>query len=287
VMQPSRTTRGSSERSARPEAADTSPGTGPTKKTKSQSGLLALQAFWHPDTPNHSKAKWATLYGVSRQLMRFHENKEGMRLVEARFRAGKEPPPPLPTGHETPEAQPMSSGDGVVVHTAVHTAVQTPEAAPTSETLHGVHIATLRIDLESRCTRAGDSAKYGQKGLVGMYREGIKWAELQLAKEQLSSRQAAAVLKAVGVSVGFDSLNNKKLRADGGKDAVLLKACKSRRPSRLRDRVGRRLRKRCLHFLSLRLSSNLNAGGHARVRTSSLACRIPKFTIVLAVLYRK
>ena len=58
--------------------------------------MWALQAHWHPSTPSHTKSKWADLYGVSKQLLLKYELKEGMGVLEERFRAGLEPPPPAP-----------------------------------------------------------------------------------------------------------------------------------------------------------------------------------------------
>jgi hypothetical protein len=197
--------------------------------------MWALQAYWHPSTPDHTKSKWADLYGVSKQLLNKYEGKEGIGTIAARFRAGEEPPPPLPplSKPSPPPAQadvpkPDDAAAGSV-QPLPRTAASPPGVdSPIEDSsiedsriqlVHGVNVTALKAELTSKCTRAGDRAQYGKKGSVGMYREGVKWAELQMASKKLSGEKAAAVLKAIGVSVGSDSLY-KKLRADGGCETV-------------------------------------------------------------------
>ena len=86
-----RVTRADSPAPVRPrDGARTTPSSG----SKLQRTAWALQAFWHPDTPTHSKAHWAELYGVTKQLVYWYEKQTTVGALEPRFRSGAEPPPP-------------------------------------------------------------------------------------------------------------------------------------------------------------------------------------------------
>ena len=153
---------------------------------------MAVRAYYTPETSQKypTKKAAAQAHGVSACAPLFATYEKQLRQtpdVMAMITNGEMPPEP-----------PKLIEELVLVPVTPPTAAQTTAAD------------WLRSLLQSRCTRLGDRAIYGQHGTIGMYREGLKWALLAM-KSQLLPQDgwpASTLLEEAGVKVGRMNLQS-------------------------------------------------------------------------------
>ena len=162
----------------------------PSTDSASKRATLAVRAFYSPVTSSafRSKAAAANAFDVSRQMFRHIEKELEVSGVLSNIKSGHLPPPRLPDVHD-------------------NGSVTTPSAPGTIE----FDMATVEAAIKAKCTRPGDNVKYGTHGLVGMYREGVKWAVQSMHTGNLrkDGRRASELLALMNIKVSDTTLHQK------------------------------------------------------------------------------
>eukprot|EP00656_Telonema_subtile_P020581 TRINITY_DN2167_c0_g2_i1.p2 TRINITY_DN2167_c0_g2~~TRINITY_DN2167_c0_g2_i1.p2 ORF type:complete len:168 (+),score=30.25 TRINITY_DN2167_c0_g2_i1:236-739(+) len=125
--------------------------------------MMAVRAWYSPHTrPKFvTKGECAAAYSVSAPLMRHWETK----MLAT---------PGLQENMEQGELEPESP---VAAAAGEDPSMRQGDAATPGATSGSIPVAKdLQALLRARCTRVGDRKQYGSHGTVGMYREGVKWA---------------------------------------------------------------------------------------------------------------